>query len=79
MRKPKNPTHADRRCSIGLANKASIFGAILWRREIKVKDRKKRIEKEMAIAMNTGVEAVGGESRSDAFSGRTESSVTSRG
>jgi hypothetical protein len=45
-----------------------------------VKVKKNKIEKEMAIAMNTGVVAVGAESRSSgAFPGSAEKSVVSRG
>lgn len=41
---------------------------------------KNKIEKEMATAMNTGVVAVGAESRSSGASpGSTEKSVSSRG
>lgn len=44
-----------------------------------MKDKKNKIEKEMAIAMNTGVVAVGAESKtSGAFPGSTEKSVSSR-
>jgi len=39
-----------------------------------VKDRKNKIEKERAIAMNTGIEAVGAVSRPGAFPGSTERS-----
>ena len=43
-----------------------------------MKDRKNKIEKEMAIAMNTGVVAVGAESKSSgAFPGSAEKSVNS--
>ena len=44
-----------------------------------MKDRKNKIEKEMAIAMNTGVVAVGAESKLGAFPGSTERSGSSRG
>ena len=43
-----------------------------------MKDRKNKIEKEMAIAMNTGVVAVGAESRPDASPGSMERSMSSR-
>ena len=44
-----------------------------------MKDRKNKIEKEMAIAMNTGVVAEGAESRSSGASpGSTEKSASSR-
>ena len=45
-----------------------------------MKDKKNKIEKEMAIAMNTGVVAVGAESRfSGASPGSTEKSVLRKG
>jgi hypothetical protein len=79
-RKPKNPTHADRCCTIGFSIIPATFGFILWRRDIKVKDMKNKIEKEMAIAMNTAVVAVGAESISPGASpGSTEKSVSSWG
>lgn len=40
-----------------------------------MKDRKNKIEKEMAIAMNTGVEATGAESELGALAGSTEKSI----
>ena len=44
-----------------------------------MKDRKNKVEKEMAIAINTGVVAVGAERKVCAFSGSTERSASSRG
>ena len=44
-----------------------------------MKDRKNKIEKEMVIAMNTAIVAVGAESTPDASPGSTERSVGSRG
>ena len=74
--KPKIPTHADRRCTIGLSNIPANFGLILWRKDIMVKEKKNKIEKEMAIAMNTGDVASGGESKkSGASPGSAEKSV----
>jgi len=73
--KPKIPTHADRRCNIGLSNIPANFGFILWRKDIMVKEKKNKIEKEMAIAMNIGDVASGAESRkSGASPGSTEKS-----
>ena len=44
-----------------------------------MKDRKNKTEKEMAIAMNTGVVAVGAESKVGAFPGSTERSASGKG
>ena len=78
MRKPKNPTHADSRCTSGLSKIAESFALILWRKEIKMKVMKKMIENEMATATNAGVETVGAERRRfGALPGRTVRSAGS--
>ena len=79
-RKPKNPAQADKRCNIGFSNIPPNFELNLWRRDIIVKEKKNKIEKERAIAMNTAVVALGTESSSSgALLGSTEKSVSSRG
>jgi hypothetical protein len=73
IRKLKNPIQAERRGKRGLPSRASILAPILWRNEINVNVIKNITEHEMAIAMKTGVKAVGAESRRfGAPLGRTE-------
>lgn len=63
MINPKNPIHADKRCSMGFSNIVEILDPILSRKEIKVNVMRNNAEKEIATAMNAGVAAVGAESR----------------
>jgi len=69
--KPKIPIQADTRGKSGLSKSAAILEPILWRKEINVNAMKNNTENEIAIAMNTGVDAVGAERRrSGALLGR---------
>lgn len=63
MINPKNPIHADKRCSMGLSNIVEILDPILSRKDIKVNVNRNNAEKKIATAMNAGVAAVGAESR----------------
>lgn len=73
---PRNPSQPDSRCNIGLSRTVEIFAPILWRNEINVKVTKKSIEKDNAMAMKTGVVAVGADNRrSGAPSGSTVVSI----
>jgi hypothetical protein len=79
MRKPKNPTPANSRCTIGFPNALGNFPPSLPRNEIKVDVMEKMIENEMATAMNTGIGMVGAERKFRAFKslGRMVRSVVS--
>jgi len=84
IRNPKNPTHADSRCTIGFSNMTESLPPILWRKEIKVKEMKKSIDNAIATEMNAGVVAVGADKRrfellpgrtARSYKGETEASV----
>jgi hypothetical protein len=75
MRKPKNPTHADSRWTSGFSNMPESLPPILWRKEIKVKEMKKRIDSAIATEINVGVVAVGADRRFELLPGRRVRSV----
>ena len=62
--KPKKPSHAERRWTIGLSSIVDIRSPILWRKEIRTKVMKKMIEQASARPKNTGVACVGAASKS---------------
>jgi len=77
MRKLKKPSQADIRCTIGFSRAVFNFGAILWRKEIRVNRTKNTKENATATEMNAAGDPAGGESnRVGAFPGKTERSYT---
>jgi len=72
--KPNNPTHVEMRWTPGLSKAVDNFGPSLWRREIRVKRRKKMIERPIEVAINAGVVAVGALRRLGALLGRLDRS-----
>lgn len=71
---PKNPIHADSRCTMGLSKTLDAF-PILCRNDIRVDMKKNTMENVRATAMNAGVAMPGGEIKKlGALLGRAERS-----
>ena len=73
--KPNRPIHAVERCTIGRSNQTPAFPSLLLR-AVKVKRKKNMTVNAKETAMNAGVVAVGAESKSGAFDGKSVRSKT---